>query len=66
MIRRPDREVSVDDFALVEVELPCPEPGQALIRNQVVSVDPGMRATLNGRSYLFPLNHALGSGAVER
>jgi hypothetical protein len=44
--RRPVDGFAVDDFALREVELPRPGPGQVLVRNSHISVDPYMRAMI--------------------
>jgi NADPH-dependent curcumin reductase CurA len=64
---RPDGWPTPDNFRLVEVELPDPGPGQLLIRNQFVSVDPYMRGRMNDvPSYVppFKLDAALEGGAV--
>jgi NADPH-dependent curcumin reductase CurA len=54
---RPHGLPSPDDFRLVEVELPDPGPGQALVRNLVMSVDPYMRGRMNDvPSYAPPWN----------
>ncbi|SHG76536.1 NADP-dependent oxidoreductase [Streptoalloteichus hindustanus] len=52
---RPDGEPTLDQFALVERELPEPAPGQILVRNTWMSVDPYMRGRMNaGPSYNPP------------
>ncbi len=64
---RPQGWPTVDNFRLVEVELPAPGPGQALVRNLVMSVDPYMRGRMNDvKSYVPPyqLDAALDGGAV--
>lgn len=64
---RPAGEPKPTDFELAEVELPDPEPGQILVRNQWMSVDPYMRGRMNDvRSYVppFALGAALEGGAV--
>ena len=44
-----------DDFRLVEVELPDPGPGEVLVRNTFLSVDPYMRGRMNDvKSYVPP------------
>lgn len=57
-----------DNFEIVEAETPPLEPGQMLIRNIWMSVDPYMRGRMNpGRaSYVppFMLDHVLDGGAV--
>src|SRR5215472_4388985 len=64
---RPVGEPIADNFALVEVELPDPEPGQILVRNLFMSVDPYMRPRMNDvKSYTppFQLGEPLEGGAV--
>jgi hypothetical protein len=54
---RPHGLPTLDDFRLVETELPDPAPGQALVRNIVMSVDPYMRGRMNDvPSYAPPWN----------
>ncbi|MCO1577143.1 NADP-dependent oxidoreductase [Crossiella sp. SN42] len=74
---RPTGEPGLEHFALAEVELPDPGPGQLLVRNTWLSVDPYMRGRMNaGESYIeaFPVGgplegHGIGevvaSGAPE-
>jgi len=64
---RPVGSPTHDDFRLVETELPEPGPGQVLVRNTVMSVDPYMRGRMNaGRSYVppFAIDAPLEGGAV--
>jgi NADPH-dependent curcumin reductase CurA len=64
---RPVGKPTLDDFAIVEVEVPRPEPGQVLVRNQVMSVDPYMRGRMNDvKSYTAPyqIGQPLDGGAV--
>ncbi len=64
---RPVGKPTLDDFAIVEVEVPRPEPGQVLVRNQVMSVDPYMRGRMNDvKSYTAPYQSGqpLDGGAV--
>jgi NADPH-dependent curcumin reductase CurA len=45
----------LSDFQTVATTLPEPDPGQALVRNLVMSLDPGMRSRMNDvKSYLPP------------
>ena len=56
-----------DDFRTVEVELPDPGPGQVLVRNTFLSVDPYMRGRMDDRkSYVppFRLDAPMDGGAV--
>lgn len=64
---RPHGAPSAANFRLVERELPDPGPGQVLVRNEVLSVDPYMRGRMNDvKSYVppFQLDAALEGGAV--
>ncbi len=46
----------LEDFKLEDVDLPAPGEGQVLVRNILISVDPGMRARLSAtRSYAEPI-----------
>ena len=51
LARRPDGVPSTDDFRLEENALPALQDGQALVRVDHISVDPGMRSRLSGDSY---------------
>ena len=65
--RRPEGEPVPDDVALVEVEVPRPGPGEVLVRNHFLSVDPYMRGRMNAaKSYAAPyeLGEAMYGGAV--
>lgn len=67
LVRRPAGRPGTDDFAVVEVELPEPGPGQVLVRNTVLSVDPYMRGRMNDTaSYVEPysLDAPMEGGAV--
>jgi NADPH-dependent curcumin reductase CurA len=64
---RPHGEPTQDDFRLVHVELGDPAPGQVLVRNLVMSVDPYMRGRMNDApSYAPPwqLGEPAQGGAV--
>jgi NADPH-dependent curcumin reductase CurA len=47
LVRRPKGLPKVEDFAVVPVALGDPEPGQILIRNHYLSLDPAMRPRLS-------------------
>jgi NADPH-dependent curcumin reductase CurA len=67
LIRRPKGWPVPEDFRLVEAEVPQPGPGQALVRNLVMSVDPYMRGRMNdAKSYAAPyqLDQPMYGGAV--
>ncbi|WP_217370431.1 NADP-dependent oxidoreductase [Nonomuraea antri] len=64
---RPLGEPTVDDFKLVHAELPELEPGQILVRNTWMSVDPYMRGRMDDReSYIppFQLGEPLDGSAI--
>jgi len=64
---RPVGTPSVDDFELVTVTLPAPGPGEVLVRNRWMSVDPYMRGRMYDRpSYVppFQLGAPLEGGAI--
>jgi NADPH-dependent curcumin reductase CurA len=67
LVSRPQGWPTPDDFAYVEVDLPELQPGQVLVRNTVMSVDPYMRGRMNDtKSYVppFALGEPLEGGAV--
>ncbi|MGC4758635.1 NADP-dependent oxidoreductase [Micromonospora trifolii] len=52
---RPQGWPTEDTFRLVETEVPTPGPGQIVVRNQYMSVDPYMRGRMNDvKSYVAP------------
>ncbi|MFE9652158.1 NADP-dependent oxidoreductase [Micromonospora sp. NPDC006431] len=64
---RPQGWPTPDNFRLVETEVPTPGPGQLVVRNQFISVDPYMRGRMNDvKSYVppFALDAPLDGGAV--
>jgi hypothetical protein len=64
---RPFGEPKASDFRVVEVDVPDPGPGQLLVRNEWMSVDPYMRGRMNDvQSYVppFQIGEALDGGAV--
>lgn len=66
---RPRGLPTPDDFRLVEVDVPDPGPGEVLIRNELMSVDPYMRGRMDaGPSYMppFELDAPLDGGAIGR
>jgi NADPH-dependent curcumin reductase CurA len=69
LVARPQGWPDAADFALVETEVPEPGPGQILVRNLFVSVDPYMRGRMNdAKSYAPPyeLGKPMLGGAVGR
>ncbi|MFI9640078.1 NADP-dependent oxidoreductase [Micromonospora sp. NPDC051925] len=64
---RPQGWPTADNFRLVSTEVPTPGPGQIVVRNQFVSVDPYMRGRMNdAKSYVppFALDAPLDGGAI--
>lgn len=64
---RPQGWPTDETYAFAEVELPSPGPGEVLVRNMFMSVDPYMRGRMNDvKSYVPPyeLGKALEGGAV--
>ncbi|KXK61393.1 NADP-dependent oxidoreductase [Micromonospora rosaria] len=64
---RPTGWPTAENFRLVEAAVPTPGPGQIVVRNQYVSVDPYMRGRMNDvKSYVPPyrLDAPLDGGAV--
>lgn len=67
--RRPAGFPVADDFAIVERPIPEPGPGQFLVRNILMSVDPYMRGRMLDReSYVppFQVGAVLDGGSVGR
>ena len=60
LVSRPKGEPRLTDFAVVEVTVPDPGPGEVLVRNRFLSVDPYMRGRMrDAASYTPPF--ALGA-----
>ena len=69
LARRPQGEPGLDCFAFATVNLPDPAPGEVLVQNHCMSVDPYMRGRMNeGKSYVpqFEIGKPLEGGAVGR
>jgi NADPH-dependent curcumin reductase CurA len=66
---RPQGEPTLGQFAFVSVELPEPKPGEVLVRNLYLSVDPYMRGRMNAaKSYAppFETGKPMTGGAIGR
>jgi NADPH-dependent curcumin reductase CurA len=50
LVSYPADEVRPVDFQVVSVEVPEPEPGEVLVRNTWMSIDPGLRLRLQAKS----------------
>jgi NADPH-dependent curcumin reductase CurA len=69
LVSRPTGLPTADNFALVTTEVGEPAPGQVLVKNLLLSVDPYMRGRMNdAKSYVppFQVGAALEGGAVGR
>jgi hypothetical protein len=69
LVNRPPGMPSKDDFQVVEIDIGYPGPGEILVRNEVLSVDPYMRGRMRDRkSYVPPygLGETMDGGAVGR
>ena len=67
LVSRPTGWPTADDFKAVDTELADPGPGEVLVRNTYLSVDPYMRGRMNDvKSYVppFALDAAMDGGAV--
>jgi NADPH-dependent curcumin reductase CurA len=64
---RPSGMATVDDFKIVDAEMPRPADGEVLVKTLYLSVDPYMRGRMNeGKSYVAPfeLNEVITGGVV--
>jgi NADPH-dependent curcumin reductase CurA len=69
LARRPKGEPGLDCFSFATVNLPDPIPGEVLVQNLWMSVDPYMRGRMNeGKSYVpqFEIGKALEGTAIGR
>jgi NADPH-dependent curcumin reductase CurA len=69
LVARPEGWPVPEDFALVETDPGEPGPGQILVRDLYLSVDPYMRSRMNdAESYVppFKLNEPMTGGALGR
>jgi NADPH-dependent curcumin reductase CurA len=67
LVGRPVGEPKLSDFALIEAPVVDPGPGQVLVRNDWISVDPYMRGRMDDvKSYVppFELGQPMDGGAV--
>jgi NADPH-dependent curcumin reductase CurA len=65
---RPSGMPTVDNFRIVDAEMPRPAEGEVLLKTLYLSVDPYMRGRMNeGRSYVAPfeLNEPITGGVVS-
>jgi NADPH-dependent curcumin reductase CurA len=69
LVSRPQGEPSLNNFSFATVEIRDPNPGEVLVRNVCISVDPYMRGRMNdARSYVppFQIGQPLEGGAIGR
>lgn len=50
LVRRPEGEPVAEDFAVREITVPDPGPGEVVVENDFLSVDPGQRGLMKGGS----------------
>ncbi|GAA4976590.1 hypothetical protein GCM10023334_103020 [Nonomuraea thailandensis] len=55
LARRPQGQLSADDFTLVEAPIPELRPGQVLVLNTHLPVDPYMRGRMDDHPSYIPL-----------
>ncbi|HVV11133.1 NADP-dependent oxidoreductase [Amycolatopsis sp.] len=64
---RPTGRPTPENFSIVDTELPSPAPGEVLVRNLFISVDPYMRGRMSAaKSYVEPyeVGKAMLGGAI--
>jgi|CXWL01.1.fsa_nt_gi NADPH-dependent curcumin reductase CurA len=69
LLRRPDGKASPDDFAVVDAEIAEPGPGEVLVRNIWMSIDPYMRRNMDADAkdlQPWPIGEALNGPCVGR
>src|ERR1700712_257211 len=67
LVSRPSGEATVDNFKLVQAEVPALKDGEVLVRHHFMSLDPYMRGRMNdAKSYAAPqpLNMVMQGGTV--
>src|SRR5215471_14831176 len=67
LVSRPRGMPTLDNFSIVDAEVPEPKDGEALLRTRFLSVDPYMRGRMRDqKSYVppFALNEVIAGGVV--
>ena len=66
LVRRPEGNISADDFQLTEAPIPTPEQGQVLVRNLWLSFDPTQRGWMTRDTYIpiIPLGDVMRAASV--
>jgi NADPH-dependent curcumin reductase CurA len=64
LVSYPEGAPAAADFELAEVEVPAPEPGEVLVRNHWMSVDPYMRGRMHHLAGAFRLGAPIPGRAV--
>lgn len=49
--KKPEGQVTAENFVLREGDMPDPKPGEVLVRTTLLSLDPASRAWMAGRTY---------------
>ncbi|PWT83328.1 MAG: NADP-dependent oxidoreductase [Blastocatellia bacterium] len=68
LARRPDGWVEESHFTIVETQMPTPAPGEILLRNHWLSLDPYMRGRMSdAKSYAAPveIGQVMGGGTIS-
>jgi NADPH-dependent curcumin reductase CurA len=60
LVRAPREEVTTDDFGIEEVDLPPLGPGELLVANHYMSVDPSTRGRLEATEKHYTTNFSVG------
>ncbi|MDG1653743.1 MAG: NADP-dependent oxidoreductase, partial [Luminiphilus sp.] len=64
---RPEGMPTIEDFQIVDIDVPEPQPGQIQVKNLSMSVDPYMRGRMIDRkSYVppFQIGEVLTGGCI--
>jgi hypothetical protein len=67
LVSRPTGRPAMDNFSVVDAEVPQPKDGEVLVRTRYLSVDPYMRGRMSDRkSYVdpFTVNEVMNGGVV--
>jgi NADPH-dependent curcumin reductase CurA len=67
LVSRPPGMPTLDNFSIVDAEVPEPKDGEVLLRTRFLSVDPYMRGRMRDqKSYAppFALNEVIAGGVV--
>ena len=60
LARRPVGRLTAGDLRLCDLPVPDPGPGQALVRNELMSLDPATRGRMDATDKVYTANFAVG------